>query len=96
MHLKWEFENDFRGVEMIRIKFNQLLKSITWHSKGDYFATMINNLQSSNQVMIHSLNKSSSQRPFTQAKGIVQAFAFHPLKPHFFVATHHTVFQYNL
>jgi hypothetical protein len=44
MHLKWEFENDQRGVEMIKVTFTQLIKSITWHSKGDYFATMINNL----------------------------------------------------
>jgi ribosome biogenesis protein ERB1 len=32
---------------------------------------MAHNVQSSTQVVIHSLSKSSSQRPFTQAKGIV-------------------------
>jgi ribosome biogenesis protein ERB1 len=46
--------------------------------------------------LIHSISKASSQRPFSTTKGIIQAIAFHPSRPHFFAATHTTVFQYNL
>lgn len=46
--------------------------------------------------MIHSLSRSTSTRPFSSSKGIVQAISFHPTKPHFFLATHIQVFQYNL
>jgi len=73
-----------------------VIKRVVWHAKGDFFATMADNVQSTSQVLIHSLSKGVSQKPFTQTKGIVQAMAFHPSKPHFFIATHHTVFQYNL
>ena len=81
---------------MIKITFPHIIKSVVWHSKGDYFATMAHNIQSSTQVVINSFSKASSQRPFTQAKGIVQAMQFHPTKPNFFIATHQAVFQYNL
>jgi ribosome biogenesis protein ERB1 len=47
-------------------------------------------------VLIHSIGRASSNRPFSQTKGIVQAIAFHPLKPNFFACTSNTVFQYNL
>jgi len=42
--LKWEFLNDERGVKMIRITFQNIIKSVIWHSKGDYFATMAHNI----------------------------------------------------
>jgi len=32
---------------MIKINFNHIIKSVVWHSKGDYLASMIYNLQSS-------------------------------------------------
>lgn len=46
--------------------------------------------------MIHSLRRTSSNRPFTKSKGIVQAICFHPTRPNFFACTHVQVFQYNL
>lgn len=73
-----------------------IIKQVVWHSKGDYFSTMAHNIQTSSQVMIHSLSRSNSTRPFTQSKGIVQSISFHPTKPHFFACTHMHVFQYNL
>ena len=48
------------------------------------------------QVLIHCLSKSESHRPFSKIKGLVQAIAFHPFRPLFFVATQQTVFLYNL
>ncbi len=68
---KWTFSADSYGRKQIKLVFQHIIKTVVWHSKGDYFATMAQNVQSSTQVVIHSLSKSSSQRPFTQAKGIV-------------------------
>jgi hypothetical protein len=45
--MKWDFINDTRGVKMIKLTFQNVIKTIVWHSKGDYFATMANNIQSS-------------------------------------------------
>jgi ribosome biogenesis protein ERB1 len=69
---------------------------VVWHAKGDYFATMAHNVQSTSQVLIHSLSGISTQKPFTSCKGIIQAMQFHPSRPQFFVATHQMVYQYNL
>ena len=91
--VKWKFENDgCLGSRMIKMDFGKIISRIVWHSKGDYFATMANNIQTSSQVMIHSLSRSNSTRPFTQSKGIVQSISFHPTKPHFFACTHMQVF----
>jgi len=54
------------------------------------------NIQSTSQVLIHSLGKANSQKPFSTTNGIIQCVSFHPTKPHFFAATQTTVFQYNL
>lgn len=37
-------------------------------------------------VWIHQTSRRYSQAPFKNVKGAVQRVAFHPLKPHFFVA----------
>ena len=92
-YVKWRFENDScTKAKMLKMDFGKILSRLVWHSKGDYFATMANNIQTSSQVMIHSLSRSNSTRPFTQSKGIVQSISFHPTKPHFFACTHMQVF----
>lgn len=78
------------------MKFTNVVSKLAWHPKGDFLATMGHNVQATHQVLIHSVSKGTSLRPFSTTKGIVQAIAFHPTKPHFFAATHLTVFQYNL
>ena len=95
-YAKWMFENDSSGHRSIKMKLGNIVSKVVWHLKGDYFATLLHNIQTSSQVMIHSLSKSNSTRPFTQSKGIVQTISFHPTKPHFFACTHMQVFQYNL
>ncbi|XP_076373402.1 ribosome biogenesis protein bop1 isoform X2 [Tachypleus tridentatus] len=68
---------------------------VTWHCKGDYFATVM--LEARNQsVVIHQLSKQHSQLPFRRLKGNVQKVLFHPLRPYFFVATQQYVRVYNL
>ena len=69
--VKWSFDKDYLGNKMIKLKFNNIISKVVWHSKGDYFATMIHNIQTSSQVMIHSLGRTTSTRPFSSAKGIV-------------------------
>lgn len=73
----------------------QPLKQVTWHGKGDYFATVMSD-NSHLQVLIHQASKRWSQAPFRQSKGQVQRVLFHPLRPFFFVATQRFVRVYNL
>ncbi|KAF8559034.1 BOP1NT-domain-containing protein [Imleria badia] len=72
-----------------------LIKQITWHRKGDYLAT-VSNRESQGSVWIHQLSRRHSQAPFKKIKGAVQLVLFHPIKPHFFVATQRYVRVYNL
>lgn len=37
-------------------------------------------------VLVHQVSKHQTQSPFKRTKGSVQRVAFHPTKPHFFVA----------
>ncbi|KAG8815134.1 Ribosome biogenesis protein erb1 [Serendipita sp. 399] len=47
-------------------------------------------------VWIHQVSKQHSQAPFKNVKGTVQKTMFHPIKPHFFVATQRYVRVYDL
>ncbi|KAE8234418.1 hypothetical protein CF326_g545 [Tilletia indica] len=74
-------------------------KQVVWHAKGDYFATVSPESGSSLSVLVHQLSKHRSQAPFRRAaaKGAsVQRVAFHPLRPHLFVATQRHVRLYDL
>ncbi|KAI0269246.1 BOP1NT-domain-containing protein [Gloeopeniophorella convolvens] len=89
-----------------------LAKHITWHRKGDYFATVCGSSFQSDLcftliittasgegqggVWIHQMSRRHSQAPFKKIKGSVQSVLFHPSKPHFFVATQRYVRIYNL
>ncbi|KAG2465111.1 BOP1 protein, partial [Polypterus senegalus] len=86
-----EFNQGFR----ITIRHPKPVKQVTWHGKGDYFASVL--LDNGNmQVLIHQLSKRRSQCPFNKAKGLVQCVSFHPVRPFFFVATQRYVRVYNL
>ncbi|KAH9045673.1 NUC169 domain-containing protein [Lactarius pseudohatsudake] len=64
-------------------------------SPGDYFAT-VSSGGGQGAVWIHQVSRRHSQAPFKKIKGSVQMVLFHPLKPHFFVATQRYVRLYNL
>lgn len=49
--------------------------------------------ESHTSVWIHQTSKRHSQAPFKKVKGSVQRVAFHPLKPHFFVAVRRISFS---
>jgi ribosome biogenesis protein ERB1 len=71
------------------------LKFITWHYKGDYFAS-VSPTASAKAVLIHQLSRRQSQNPFKKSKGFIQCVKFHPSKPYFFVASQTHIRVYNL
>ncbi|XP_042201566.1 ribosome biogenesis protein bop1 [Callorhinchus milii] len=79
----------------LTVKHQKSVKQVTWHGKGDYFATVIPD-NGNAQVLIHQLSKRRSQNPFRKNKGLVQCVLFHPIRPFFFVATQRYVRVYNL
>lgn len=81
----------------VHVEFNGTPKQLTWHAKGDYFATVSPDGGAAS-VLIHQLTRQRSQAPFKKAsKGsTVQKVAFHPTKPHLFVATQRYVRVYDL
>ena len=79
------------------LKWTQgIIKTLVWHNKGDYFATLSKNAQGKSQVYIHSLTKMTHQLPISHIKGNANCISFHPNKPYFIVATNSNIFVYNL
>jgi len=74
------------------------VQQLTWHVKGNYCAAVSPKAKSpSNMCIIHAITQQKSMRPFAKLKGgQVQSCAFHPSKPHFFVATKTSVRIYDL
>jgi ribosome biogenesis protein ERB1 len=56
---------------MTTLTLKNVISNICWHPKGDYLASMAHNLQATSQVLIHSISKSTSQKPFSTTKGII-------------------------
>uniref|UniRef100_A0A8C4NCP9 Ribosome biogenesis protein BOP1 n=1 Tax=Eptatretus burgeri TaxID=7764 RepID=A0A8C4NCP9_EPTBU len=79
----------------LTIRHTKPVKQVTWHGKGDYFAVVVAETGGS-QVVVHQVTRRRSQVPFRRNKGLVQAVAFHPLRPCLFVATQRFVRIYNL
>ncbi|KAF2667988.1 BOP1NT-domain-containing protein [Microthyrium microscopicum] len=80
---------------MLTITVRAPVKVISWHRRGDYFATVSPKGQS-HAVAIHTLSKHLTQLPFRKLKGLPQTAQFHPSKPIFFVATQRSVRSYDL
>jgi ribosome biogenesis protein ERB1 len=104
--VKWKFyENDKKGNtasdeykigHRIALKHQKPIKNITWHPKGDYFVTVLDDKNSNSAVIMHQLSRQKSVRPFAKMSGIVQQVVFHPTKPVLFVATQRYVKVYDL
>jgi ribosome biogenesis protein ERB1 len=84
----WE---DYKGSVFIRHK--SLVSKVTWHQKGDYFASLA---AGGMNITIHRLTKKSSQRIFRQQKIAVQSVLFHPVRPVLFICTRSHVYLYDL
>ncbi|KAJ3348632.1 Ribosome biogenesis protein 1 [Kappamyces sp. JEL0680] len=80
---------------LLELEFKKAVSSVIWHRKGDYFATVCPDANSS-AVQLHQLSKGASQNPFKKSLGIVQKVIFHPSRPFLFVATQRSVRVYNL
>ncbi|KAK2512476.1 Bop1 [Columba guinea] len=87
-------EQHGKGVRLL-VQHSKAVKQVTWHGKGDYFASVVSD-NSNMQVLIHQTCKRWSQNPFRKSKGLVQCVLFHPIRPYFFVATQRYVRVYNL
>ena len=80
---------------LVKVGLRKPAKVISWHRRGEYFATVSPTGQSS-AVAIHTLSKHLTQLPFRRLKGLAQSAHFHPLKPIFFVATQRMIRSYDL
>ncbi|GAA6060488.1 hypothetical protein JCM10212_007119 [Sporobolomyces blumeae] len=80
---------------LVEVEVPGTLKQVTWHKRGDYFST-VSAPAGARSVLIHQLSKHQTQAPFSKMKGDVQRVAFHPNRPHFFVATQRHVRIYDL
>lgn len=77
-------EEQKSGVRIVINHFKEV-KQVTWHARGDYFATVMPEA-ANRSVLIHQLSKRRSQLPFSKSKGLIQCVLFHPVKPCLFVA----------
>ncbi|CAH7686095.1 NUC169 domain-containing protein [Phakopsora pachyrhizi] len=94
---KWSraSEKDRDSGVLIEITVPGTPKQVTWHRRGDYFASVAS--EAGNQsVLIHQLSKHQTQAPFRKTKGVVQKVTFHAIKPHLFVATQQYIKVYDL
>nr|MBE5724360.1 putative ribosome biogenesis protein BOP1-like protein [Cucujiformia] len=82
------------GVRLMLTHFKDVTQ-VTWHGKGDYFASVMPDGQN-RSVLISQISRQSSQLPLTKSKGLVQCVLFHPTKPCLFVATQRNVRIYDL
>lgn len=89
-----EGEDWSNGIRVILNHF-KIVKQVTWHGKGDYFATVMPDGQN-RSVLINQLSKRRSQLPFNRSKGLIQCVLFHPIRPYLFVATQRNVRIYDL
>ena len=80
---------------LVKITVRAPVKVISWHRRGDYFATVSPTGQS-HSIAIHTLSKHMTQLPFRKLKGLPQTAQFHPNKPIFFVATQRAIRSYDL
>ncbi|XP_025076239.1 ribosome biogenesis protein bop1-like isoform X1 [Pomacea canaliculata] len=87
--------NDYKAGILLRVEHNKEVSQVTWHAKGDYFATVMPQ-GGSMSVFIHQLTRRRTQNPFSKPKGLVQKVMFHPVRPYLFVATQKYVRVYNL
>ncbi|OWF53508.1 Ribosome biogenesis protein bop1 [Mizuhopecten yessoensis] len=86
---------DYEAGYRFKLSHPKEVNQVTWHGKGDYFASVMPK-GDSNAVMIHQLSRQRSQNPFSKSKGLVQCVLFHPIRPFLFVATQRYVRVYNL
>ena len=86
---------EYEGLILL-IKLHGSITDIAPHHKGDYLATVCPKAQQNNQVIVHSLTKGLSHRPFGKAKSNIQTVLFHTSKPLMFIVTQTNVWIFDL
>ncbi|KAM0906591.1 hypothetical protein ACQ4PT_016717 [Festuca glaucescens] len=90
--VRWVKSEKFDGITLIHHK---AASTVEWHSKGDYFTTVVPTGES-RAVLLHQLSKKHSHHPFCKLPGLPVAAVFHPTQKMFFVATKKFVQVYDL
>ncbi|KAL0230401.1 hypothetical protein PCE1_003961 [Barthelona sp. PCE] len=80
---------------VVEITHRAPVKQIRWHYKGDYLAVLLHKVNK-NPVVFHHLSSGRSQNPFDKIPGMLEAIAFHPSRPEFFVANRQHVYHFDL
>jgi len=80
------------GVQVRHTATDTRVVSMTFHARGDYFATTMR----PSAVYIHQLSRMHSQIPIKRAEKEVRQVAFHPRSPALFVATRTSIRLINL
>lgn len=73
-----------RSETEVRISLPGPAKQVTWHRKGDYFATIsqpASSESSARSVIIHHMSRHASQQPFNKLPSVPIHISFHPVKP---------------
>jgi ribosome biogenesis protein ERB1 len=78
---------------LVFIKHSGNVSKLSWHHKGDYFATLI---QGGSGVFIHRVAERSSRRVFNRQKVPIRNVQFHPNLPVMFAQTSAYVYSYDL
>ncbi|KAJ5610772.1 hypothetical protein N7510_007491 [Penicillium lagena] len=83
------------------IPLRYVVKSLSWHRRGDYFVTICpgSSTPASVAISIHTLSKHVTQFPFRRrlkGGGAPQTAHFHPSKPILFVANQRSIRAYDL
>lgn len=85
----------FEGL-LMQITLHGRISSFALHARGDFYATVCPKAAQNNQVIVHSMSKGISHRPFTKSKSNVQKVMFHGLKPWMFIVTQSNIWIFDL
>ncbi|WCJ32635.1 hypothetical protein M5689_014045 [Euphorbia peplus] len=92
LDVSWIQDEKYGGI---RLRHFKTISSVEWHRRGDYFCTLMP-AGDSNAIHLHRLSTKLTQSLRFNLRGLPVAFAFHPKRSIFFVATKEKVRVYNL
>ena len=81
---------------VLTLDVGHLVTHLTWHHKGDYFATTSRPSSTSSDILIHRLSAHASHSPFSKQQGAASCCSFHPTQPFFLLAARSSVHIYHL
>jgi len=89
-----ESENLLSG-RRIRIKHPHFVNGFHFRPSGSHIVAMVAG-GGKQQVVIHNVGEQKSMSPFKSQDGLVQSVAFHPTRPHLYVARQSNIAIYDL